>query len=207
MEPKTLTTFNWWPQPDLPPGGPVLPVPSARDSSQVLVRLSVLVGWNAPALLVDDLFQFQPCCPTAPLEFRLFEEFTWIPDTEVGNRNHSRRDAEDGPQVLVVEDAHPSDANALDPGRQPEVLDGTTRAVQVRVDHGVAPEHVGPGAGAVAGDAEIDGSLLDPLELERAIQVCPVAGVVGGRSLILYCRQRFDSGLGGAITNHDEFPQ
>src|SRR5713101_9851488 len=169
MEPKTLPKFKWWPQPDLPPGGPVLPVPSARDSSQVLVRLSVLVGWNAPALLVDDLFQFQPCCPTAPLEFRLFEEFTWIPDTAVGNRNHSRRDAEDGPQVLVVEDAHPSHANALDPGRQPEVLDGTTRAVQVRVDHGVAPEHVGPGAGAVAGDAQIDGSLLEAFEFQRPV--------------------------------------
>src|SRR5207244_1134642 len=141
--------------------------------------------------------------PTAPLEFRLFEEFPWIPDTEVGNRNHSRRDAEDGPQVLVIEDAHPSDANTLDPSRQPEVLDGTTRTVQIRVDHGIAPEHVRSGARAVARDAEIDGSLLDAFELQRPVQIRADASVVGQSQLILDLEQRFDSGLGDGIPNHN----
>lgn len=141
--------------------------------------------WVAPAFLKEHLAQRELRRPPSALKLGLAEERAGIPEAQVRHRQDRLRDAEDGAQVIVVKNTDPSDTNPFDSGREPEVLDGTARAAHVRIGHGVASEDMGTGAGPIAGDTEVNGGLLDPLELQRPVQVRASARVLGERPLIL----------------------
>nr|CAI0337997.1 hypothetical protein SHINE37_41851 [Rhizobiaceae bacterium] len=127
-----------------------------------------------PALLEYQLFQRQALPPSLHRQFRLAIEPVDEADAEPGNDLHMLGDAEDRTDVAVVEDADPADAHAFRPRRQPQVLHGADRGINIHARIVRAAEHHRAAASRIAGDADRQRRLQDALELQRAILRLPL---------------------------------
>src|SRR3989338_6697509 len=68
-----------------------------------------------------------------------------------------------------MKNADPADAQALGPGRQPQVLDGADRAEQIHDRLGGPADDDRPEPAPVAGHADVDRRLTDALQLQLAV--------------------------------------
>src|SRR5260370_35726519 len=137
---------------------------AARGSGSEAI--SLLSRRLAPALSVHQLIERHAAGPAPALQFRLVKELLGIPEAEIGNHHDVVGNTQKLPQLVVAENADPSDPDAFDPRGQPQVLNRAAGAVEIGVHDGVAPKHMRSGASPIRGHAEIDRRLLYSLELQ-----------------------------------------
>jgi hypothetical protein len=123
-----------------------------------------------PALVEDVARELVPAAPAGGLEPRPARALVRIADAQPRDRDDVWRDPEQLADVVLAVERHPSDPDPLGPGGEPQVLDRQAGAVEVGVGDRVAAEDLLARL-AVAADADADGSLADPLELE--VEVVP----------------------------------
>ena len=106
----------------------------------------------------------------------------------------------------MVQDTDPTNPDAFRACCQPEILNGTTGAIQIRIAHRGTAQHMRTSPLTTTGHANIDRRFLDPFQLEAPIER-------GTRPLIARCRlgvrlqeQVFHRPLGRTIANHDKVP-
>lgn len=102
--------------------------------------MRLLAGQRAVAvlLLVDDPGERALFGPALLLELRFVRERVDVADAEVGDDLQVLGQAELANHLLLVEEAHPADAEAFGAGGQPEVLDGQGGRVGGHLGLGVA---------------------------------------------------------------------
>src|SRR5581483_110449 len=101
----------------------------------------------------------------------------------------------------------PADAHALDARRQPQVLDGAAHAPAQRVRLRGRAEHRLAARARVAGDAQVERRLEDPLEAIG--EVLGAARLLVARRLALAAAQEAlaDARAPLAVAHHDEVPR
>ncbi|KQU86044.1 hypothetical protein ASD52_15310 [Ensifer sp. Root142] len=115
--------------------------------------------------------------------------------------------AEDRLDLIFMKDTDPADTNAFGARRKPEVLHGTDGGIEIHLRVMGAPENDRSTARAVAGDADAQGCLADPLQLQGAVFRLAVAiehqcrFVVGAGKGLPYPLAGF------GLPDHDEIPR
>src|SRR3989338_6661929 len=127
-------------------------------------------GSALPTLLVNQVLDRQAASPSDLFQIGLRGKTGDVPETQIGHDLDRTGNSQHLLERRVVQDTDPSQTDPFRSGGQPEVLDGAARAVEVRVEHRGAPQHVPPPAVPAAGDAHIDGRIFDPLQFEATIE-------------------------------------
>jgi hypothetical protein len=77
----------------------------------------------------------------------------------------------------MVKDADPTNPDTFCSCGQPEILNGATGAIHIRITHRGPPQHLTTSPLATAGYTDIDRRFLDTFELEAPIEIRASAGI------------------------------
>lgn len=155
---------------------------------------------------MNQRVQWKSLPPAGLGEIRRLFEAGHVPQAEQRDDLDGARDPQQALERVMVENADPPHPDAFRPGRQPEILNCATRAVQVGVEDRRATQDVRPAAPAGARDAEAERRLLDPFELQAPIELPPRAPVPLGRFRVGSREERLDGGTRLRATDDDEIP-
>lgn len=106
----------------------------------------------------------------------------------------------------MVHDADPPDPDSFGPRRQPQILNRTTGAVEIRIPHCGPSEDRPASAPPVAGHAEIHRRLFDAFEFKTPIEVGARSVILHRRLIIDPAKDRFHGALGPWVTHDHEVP-
>jgi len=106
----------------------------------------------------------------------------------------------------MVQNADPSNPDAFRSCGQPEILNGATGAIHIRIAHRGTPQHLAATPLTSARDTQIHRCLLDPFQLETAIQIGSGSCIPGCCLAVHFMKQRFDLLLRGAFSDHHKIP-
>src|SRR6185295_7416344 len=106
----------------------------------------------------------------------------------------------------MVENTDPSNPDALRSSGQPEILNGTTGAIDIRIAHGGAPQYMSASSLAATGHTDINRRFLDPFELQALIERCAGAFIVHGRVSICFLEELLHSEFRHLLTNDHKIP-
>jgi hypothetical protein len=106
----------------------------------------------------------------------------------------------------MVKDADPTNPDAFCSCGQPEILNGATGAIHIRITHRGPTQHLTASPLATAGYTDIDRRFLDTFELEAPIEIRASAGIMHRRLLIRLEEQLFYSPLRRALSDHYKIP-
>ena len=153
------------------PGGVSSSVRLVAGADHRFGRGSVQVRRRRPAALLPalpqhDLGQRLAGRPAGTLQPGLGRPFVGPAQAEPAQRLHPVGQPDERGELVGLEQRHPPGADALDPGRQPQVLDGAGTRPHVGVDVGGAPQHALGGRPPVAADHDADGGLPDAVQLQ-----------------------------------------
>jgi hypothetical protein len=107
----------------------------------------------------------------------------------------------------MVENADPANPDTFRSRGQPEVLDGTAGAIQIRVAHRGTAQHMMASPLAATGHANIDRRLLDSFELQTPIEGRLGTFIVHGRLSIRLPEELLHGALRRALTDDDKIPR
>src|SRR6185437_11305579 len=116
------------------------------------------------------MFQWNPFTPSGSFQIGSRRKVRYIPQTKIGQYFDRLGHSQHPFQGTVIQDADPSHSDAFRTCGQPEVLNGATGAIEIRVTHRGAAQHMRTSPLAAAGHAEIDRSFLDPFKLEISVE-------------------------------------
>ena len=156
---------------------------------------------------MNELFNWNPAPPSCRFQIGLGGKLGDIAETEIGQHFDRPGDPEHPLQCSVVQNADPSHPDTFSPRSQPEILDGATGAVQIRLAHRRTPQHMRAAALAAAGHTEIDRRFLDPFELQASIEGRAGPCISRGRLGIRLGEKPFHSALRRALTDDNKIPR
>jgi hypothetical protein len=107
----------------------------------------------------------------------------------------------------MVKDADPTNPDAFCPCGQPEVLDGTTGAVQVCLSHRGTAQDMSASTLTTAGYTDIDRRFLDTFELEAPIEIRASTGIPHRCLFIRLEEQLLHSPLRGTLPDDHKVPR
>ncbi|QTK78500.1 hypothetical protein AT6N2_C0627 [Agrobacterium tumefaciens] len=123
-----------------------------------------------PAVTKHKLLQRHALPPALHRQFRLCIKRIDATKAQPGDDLDMIGDIQNGPDIAVVENADPADADAFGAGREPEVLDGADGGIDIRAwIMGAAQHHLATPC-RIAGDADAERGLADAFELQAAVE-------------------------------------
>jgi len=106
----------------------------------------------------------------------------------------------------MVKDADPSNSDAFRSCGQPEILNGATGAIHIRIAHRETAQHMTTAPLTAAGHTDIDRRFFNPFQLETPVESRFGAFITHGCLLIRLEEQLFHSPLRRALSNHHKIP-
>src|SRR5580765_1514546 len=106
----------------------------------------------------------------------------------------------------MIENADPSNPDALRSSGQPEILIGTTGAVDIRIAHCGAPQYLPAPSLAATGHTDINWGFLNPFELPALIEGCAGAFITHRRLPVRLLKKLLHSVFRGLLTNDHKIP-
>jgi hypothetical protein len=107
----------------------------------------------------------------------------------------------------MVQNADPSNSDAFRPRGQPEILNGATGAIQIRITHRGTAQDMSASTLTGTGDTEIDRRFLDPFELQAPIKRRTDTVIPLRRFRVRLRKELLDCALGRALTDDDKIPR
>src|SRR6185295_2513234 len=106
----------------------------------------------------------------------------------------------------MVENTDPSNPYALRSSGQPEILNGTTGAVDIRIAHSGAPQYMPASSLAATGYTDINRCFLNPFELQALIEGCAGAFITHRRLAVRLSKKLLHGELCRRLTNNHKIP-
>ncbi len=129
-----------------------------------------------------------------------------ISKAKIGQHRHRLGDADHPLQCLVVQNTDPADTDAFGTSRQPEILNGTARAIQIRLAHGRTTQDMRTATPPAAGHTNIDRRFLNAFKFQASVEICPAACIADRRPSIGFIEQPLHRSLGRTVTDDDKIP-
>jgi hypothetical protein len=107
----------------------------------------------------------------------------------------------------MVKDADPTNPDTFCSCGEPEILNGATGAIHIRITHRGPPQHLTTSPLATAGYTDIDRRFLDTFELEAPIEIRASAGITHRRLLIRLEEQLLHGSLRGTLPDDHKVPR
>src|SRR5438874_12851322 len=107
----------------------------------------------------------------------------------------------------MVENADPSNPYAFRSCGQPKILNGATRAIDIRIAHSGTPQYMPAASLAATGHTDIDRRFVNPFELQIPIERGAVAFIVHGRLNIRFLEELLHSALRPGLTDNHKIPR
>ena len=107
----------------------------------------------------------------------------------------------------MVQNADPSNPDTFRSCCQPQILNGTTGTVQIRITHCGTTQHIPTAPLTAAGHANIDRRFHDPFKLQASIKGRAAAPILYGRLGVRLLEKLFYGTLRGALSNDDKIPR
>lgn len=107
----------------------------------------------------------------------------------------------------MIQNTDPANADSLSSRSQPEILNGTAGAVQIRLAYRGTTQHVRPAAPTAACHAQIDRRFFDAFQLQASIERAPGA-FIQGRGFGIGClEQTFHRAFRRTIADDHKIPR
>src|SRR6185437_7012156 len=152
------------------------------------------------------MFQRNPFTPSGSFQIGSCRKARYIAETKIGQYFDRLGHSQHLFQGTVIENADPSHSDAFRTCGQPEVLNGATGTIEVRVAHRSTTQHMRTSPLATARHADIDRSFLDPFKLEISVERSAFSLVTGCSFGIGFLEHLFHRAFGRPITDHHKIP-
>jgi hypothetical protein len=161
----------------------------------------------SPRFVVNELVNRNPGSPPCRLQVRLRRKVGYVAETEIGKHFDWLRDTEYLFQRSMVQNADPANPDAFRSCSQPEILDGATGAIQVRITYRGTAQYMTSTTLTAAGHTDIDRRFFNSFELEAPIETRASAFIAHGCLRIRLLEQLLHGAFRCASTDHHKIPR
>src|SRR5437588_2050099 len=120
--------------------GPAITKALFRTGPSRMARsLAILLS---PAFKKDQILKRDPWQPSGNFQFRTRKKLAYIAQTQISDRNDVLWNLQKSHEMGRLKDTHPSNPDAFATSRQPQILDGTAGAVDIRFANSVSSQDV-----------------------------------------------------------------
>jgi len=161
----------------------------------------------SPRFVVNELVNRNPGSPSCRLQVRLLRKVGNVAETEIRQHFDWPGDTEHLFQCSVVQDADPSNPDTFRSCGQPEILDGATGAIQIRISYRGTAQYMTSTTLPAAGHADIDRRFFNPFELKASIEARASPFIAHGRLSIRLLEQLLHSALRCALADDHKVPR